>query len=105
MEQARAAVGAEETPDDAAALELAPPHAGRAAHHREGVARNRERKGEGAAGLPLAFRAMADIETERRRLDLVAHAAALASTGQGQSHPRPVRSSPRAAGRPKCPQA
>src|SRR5262245_54706695 len=94
MEQARAAVGAEEAADDAAALELAPPHTGRAAHHRKGVARNRERKGEGAAGLPLAFRAMADIEAERRRLDLVAHAVALASTGQGPSHPRPVRSSP-----------
>src|SRR5262245_13879063 len=84
MEQARAAVGAEEAPDDAAALELAPPHTRRAVHDRKGVARHREGKGEGAAGLPLALRAMADIEAERRRLDLVAHAAALASAGQGR---------------------
>ena len=90
VEQPRAARAAEQAVDHAAALDLAAPDGGRAFVDDEGVARNRKRERKGAARLPLAFRAMADIDRERLRPDLIAHASTLASAGQRQSHPGPI---------------
>jgi hypothetical protein len=57
------------------------PHRGLAFLDNNCASVGKQGKAEGAARLPLAFRAMARIDGKRRRSDLVRHASALAAAG------------------------